>query len=132
MIGRKCMYLEVEKRELKDKDIRYRVKICESWKENGKSKKRTIRNVGTCKEEKEIEFLNRQGLKLIEIEMEKKNGPLLFDASGSYDNCDINTANVDYRKLKEEKRISEGVREVYGSLFEDSGFSTPFGDFRAA
>lgn len=118
------MYLEVEKRELKGKGISYRVKICESFKINGKSKKKTIRNVGTCKEEKEIEFLKRQGLKLIEIEMEKKNGGLLFDATASHDTCEISTPNVDYRKLKEEKRISEGVREVYGTLFDNSGFSS--------
>lgn len=118
------MYLEVEKRELKNKGIRYRVKISESYKENGKSKKRSIRNVGTCKDENEIEFLKRQGLKLIELELEKRNGPLLFDGSSSYDSCEINTPNVDFRKLKEEKRISEGVHEVYGTLFEDSGFSS--------
>jgi transposase len=122
-VWRSKMYLEVEKRVLKGKGISYRVKISESFKENGKSKKKTIRNVGTCKEEKEIEFLKRQGLKLIEIETEKRNGTLLFDATDSYTSCDVSTKNIDYKKLKEEKRITEGIGEVYGQLFKDCGFS---------
>lgn len=118
------VYLEVEKRlNAKGKDT-WRVKICENERVDGKPKKKTIRNVGTCHSEREIEHLKQHGMKLIEIEMEKKNGKLLFDATDCYTNCKFDSPNVNYKKLKEEKRISEGVREVYGSLFEESGFST--------
>lgn len=72
------MYLEVEKRlNLKNKEA-WRIKICENSRENGKPKKKTIRNVGTAHSEKEIEILKRHGMKLIEIELDKKNGGLLF------------------------------------------------------
>lgn len=117
------MYLEVEKRLNSKNKETWRIKICENERINGKPKKKTIRNVGTCHSEREIEHFKRYGMKLIEIEMDKKNGGLLFDASGSYANCDISTKNIDYKKLKEEKRISEGIGEVYGQLFENCGFS---------
>ena len=55
--------------------------------------------------------------------MDKRNGGLLFDGTSSYSSCDISTKNIDYKKLKEEKRISEGIGEVYGKIFEDCGFS---------
>jgi transposase len=117
------MYLEVEKRLNSKNQESWRVKICENERLNGKPKKKTIRNVGTCKAEKEIELLKRHGLKLIEIEMDKRNGGLLFDGTSSYSSCDISSKNIDYKKLKEEKRISEGVGEVYGQIFEECGFS---------
>lgn len=118
------MYLEIETRKSKDNKPSYRLKISESFKVNGKSKKKTIRNVGTAKTEKEIEVLKIHGLKLIEIELEKRNGGQLFDATDSYDTCEITSKNMDYKRLKEEKRIHEGVHEVFGHLFDESGFNS--------
>lgn len=118
------MYLEIETRKSKTNEISYRVKICRRFTLNGKPKKQTIRNVGTGKTEKEIEMLKRYGHKLIEFELEKINGGQLFDPTDAYDTCEITSKNMNYKRLKEEKRIHEGVREVFGHLFDESGFKS--------
>jgi hypothetical protein len=118
------MYLEIETRKSKTNEISYRVKICKSFKINGKSKKQTIRNVGTCKTEKEIEMLKRHGHKLIELELDKINGGQLFDPTDAHDTSEVTSKNINYKRLKEEKRIHEGVHEVFGHLFDESGFKS--------
>jgi hypothetical protein len=119
------MYLEIQSRKSKSGEERWAIKVCENVRVDGKPRKKHVRNVGVAYDLQELEQLKRFGAKIIDAEIARQNGSdSLFETAESLENSAVPGAVAisDYRNLKENSRQCEGVREVFGHLFDESGF----------
>jgi transposase len=120
------MFIEVEKRQSKSGVDRWCIKVCENVRIDGKPRKKHVRMVGVAHDPSEIEQIKRFAAKVIDAEIAKRNGSSsLFDADNSLENSPTPARAIsDYRNLREEERRCEGIRDVFGKLFDDSGFGS--------
>jgi transposase len=122
----RSMYLEIQSRKSKSGEERWAIKVCQNVRVDGKPRKKHVRNVGVAYDLKELEQLKRFGAKIIDAEIARQNGSdSLFETAESLENSAVPGAVAisDYRNLKENSRQCEGVREVFGHLFDESGLN---------
>ncbi|MGA1560451.1 MAG: IS1634 family transposase [bacterium] len=98
--------------------------MSESSRVDGKPRRRVVRSLGTAHSRAELEHFHRLGAKVIEAELAKQvNGELLFDASEAIGTANAPTRQIsDFRNLKETNRVIDGIDDIFGSLFDSSGF----------
>ena len=118
------MFVEVTPRKTKSGEPCWRVRVSESSRVDGKPRRKLIRSLGTAHTEAEVEDMRKLGAKVIEAEMAKRAGAsLLFDASDELEKSDSTKRSIsDFRTLRETDRVVDGVNEVFGKLFDDTGF----------
>lgn len=118
------MFIEVEKRQSKTGSEVWHIKVCENQRVNGQPRKKQIRKIGVAHDPSEIEQFKRFAAKVIDAEVARRNGSLsLFDSSDSLEGSPTPARAIsDYRNLREEERRYEGIRDIFGKLFNDSGF----------
>jgi hypothetical protein len=105
----------------------FRIQIVENTRENGKVKQKVLRNIGTAHNEEEVNQLLKVAYASIEYEIARKHKcDLLIKYGDNLDELakiDEEIVKFNYKSLKEEKRIHEGIDKVYGNLFDELGFS---------
>ena len=104
-----------------------RVLIVENYRENGKVKQKTIRNIGTARDAEDLEVKLRIATLQVEHEIAKKEKiELLVKYSGDFDAIplkDKHILNFKSQNIKEIKRVDDGMPEIYGDLFDSMGFN---------
>lgn len=98
--------------------------MSENSRVNGQPRRRLVRSLGTAHSEAEVESMRRLGAKVIEAELAKRiNGDLLFDASPELESSNAPKREISsYMNLRETAMVINGTFDVFGSLFDSSGF----------
>ena len=120
------MFIEVQPRQSKTGKEKWHIKVCENVRVNGQPRKKVVRTIGVVHDACDLEQTKRFAAKVIEAELAKRNSQeLLFDSNDSLEQSPTPSRAIsDYRNLREEERRIEGVGEVFGALFDDSGFAS--------
>lgn len=125
------MFVRFKKTPLSEKTA---VQLVENQRVNGKVRQKIIRHFGYAFSEKEKEALKKIALSY-KLELETKRQPTLFETGVLLDMiCQASQKDfdqkieeksmlVDLNDIVEEKRIKVGYHQVYGSLFDQIGFS---------
>jgi transposase len=108
--------------------FRKSVQIVESFREMGKVKQKIVKHVGVAHSEEQLQELKILAQSM-QIHLENENDLSLFapedldkdllepkKASDEYSDEDY---NVDIRSLNEESRITTGIHDIYGTLFDE-------------
>ena len=128
------MFIRVKaKKSVKEPDLfRKSVQIVESFREMGKVKQKIVKHVGVAHSQEQLEDLKILAQSM-QIHLENENDLSLFapedldkdllDAKKSSDTIEIEYSdedyNVDIRSLNEESRITTGIHDIYGGLFDE-------------
>ena len=120
------MYIRTRKRE----NGKVTILIVENVRTGAKVHQKTLRNVATVFPDEVARFLELA--EHIKIEMEVERLPKLFPAptlsemvisSRNLSLTDDSPLPVNLRNLREESRIVTGIHDIYGSLYDEIGFS---------
>ncbi len=107
--------------------------IVENVRESGKVHQKILRRVATVLPHEVAQF--RESAEYIKAKMEIEREPNLFPAptlaqmvisSRKRSESDDSPLPVNMRNLREEARIVSGIHEIYGSLYDEIGFSRVF------
>ena len=108
-----------------------RVQIVENYRIKGKIRQKVLRHVGTAKNDEELEHVRKLAEYLKET-IEDELCPKLFSkeellpvekVKSRLEERQLQIPTlVNIRNLREEKRITTGFHEVYGSLFDSVGY----------
>jgi len=128
------MFIRVKaKRSIKEPDLfRKSVQIVESFREMGKVKQKIVKHVGVAHSEEQLQELKILA-RSMQIHLENENDLSLFApedldkdllaSKKSTDNREIEYSDDDYkvdiRSLNEESRITTGIHDIYGNLFDE-------------
>ncbi len=123
------MYIRTKK---VNKTQRTVVQLAESFRDNGKTKQRIIRHVGTAHSEEELEALLKIA-ESIKIQLEHENlkkDVKLTRASYASKIGKIKKSNEDVlipiTHLQEQARHILGIHDIYGFVYKQIGFTNPF------
>lgn len=106
------------------------VQIVESIRDGAKVKQKIIRHVGTALDDQELSAL-KDLAEHIKAKMEQEGQQYYLFDSDTLAKMAIEARNnpqsgedlrVDLKKLKEEQRITSGIHDVYGQVFQTIGF----------
>jgi transposase len=101
----------------------FRVLIVENLREKGKVKQKILRNIGTARDQVELEQYLKLAHASLEYEIEKKHKcELLFKYADNLEDIP-NGFKIRAENFIEKKRVHEGIECVYGSLFDSLGFN---------
>ena len=108
-----------------------RVQIVENYRNNGSVQQKVLRHVGTAKSDEELEHIRKLAEYLKET-IEDELYPKLFSkeelpraekVKNRLEERQLQLPNlVNISNLREEKRITTGFHEIYGSLFDRAGY----------
>lgn len=108
------------------------VQIVESVRKGNKVSQKIVRYVGIAMDDEELEKLKLLA-ESIKIKLEADNQQLLFppeelakmkkDSERLKEEITDEDYKVDIRNLTEEKRVINGIQDVYGTLFDELGFN---------
>lgn len=108
------------------------IQIVENCREKGLVKQRIIRHIGRAETDKEVERM-KELAEYIRAEMECAATPTIFSSeelakivieSRRKSEEDQDLLQVSLKKLREEHRIITGIHDVYGKLYDQTGFNT--------
>jgi len=111
------------------------VQIVESYRnEKNQPRQRIVRHLGTAMTDQELARL-RDFAELEMARLQEENTPALFKPEQMAELAIEARKNfskdekilVDLKKLREENRITTGIHEVFGSIFDEIGFGSLFG-----
>lgn len=106
------------------------VQIVESYREGAKVKQKIVRHVGTALDDQELAALKDLG-EHIKAKLEQEGEQYYLFDSDTLAKMAIEARNnpksdedlhVDLKKLKEEQRITTGIHDVYGQVYQAIGF----------
>lgn len=105
------------------------VQIVESIRENGKVRQKIVRHIGNAYDDEELKRLK----KLADVTIQKiqaERQPTLFEpeklvatASQSREENQTEELNVNFKNIREEQRVTVGIHEVYGKVYEQLGLA---------
>lgn len=106
------------------------VQIVENIRDNGKVRQKILRHVGRAQSEIElIKLKELAGYIITELQAVKE--PTIFPVNelaqlvkSSKDKHDDTPINVNLKQLREEYRVVTGIHDVYGKLFDNTGFDS--------
>ena len=110
---------------------RVSVQLVENYRKDGKVKQRIVRYVGIAHSDKELKRL-KDLAELLKAEIAEELQPSLFKpedvasqaiAAREQKETSTEELRVNLKKLVEEQRITLGIHEVFGSLYDDLGFN---------
>jgi len=116
------------------KDGKKRVQIVENYRVGDKVVQKVLRHVGTAKNEDELEQI-RKVADYIKDTIKEELRPSLFAKEQLPEKIEKSRLEqtkqdlptlVNLQNLREEKRLTTGFHEVYGSLFDEIGFGNVF------
>ena len=108
---------------------RQSVQLVANYRKDGKVRQRIVRHVGIAHNDKELKRL-KDLAELIKAEMAEETQPSLFKpeevtrqviASRERKEREEEELNVNLKKLREVQRITVGIHDVFGSLYEELG-----------
>lgn len=111
------------------------VQIVESYRnKDGKPRQRIVRHMGTALCDKELELIKNLADYVI-AELEAKKTPSLFKPQELAElaiaarkrSKEDDELNVNLKKIKEESRITTGIHEAYGEIYEQLNFDKLLG-----
>lgn len=114
------------------------VQIVEAKRINGKVKQRVVKHIGIASDDNELEELKMLAnsikikleangmLPLYEVKDLEVNNPIKKNKPEKYLDNTLNKSDYDVNLLDlvEEDRITKGIHDVYGKLYDDMGFKT--------
>jgi transposase len=136
------MFIRVKaKTSKKEPDLfRKSVQLVESFREMGKVKQKIVKHIGVAHSQEQLEELKVLATS-IQIALENENDVSLFNpedltkdilvpkdtaTANTTDNYSDEDYNVDIRSLNEESRITTGIHDVYGNLFDELNMGSIF------
>ncbi len=111
------------------------VQIVESYRdENGNPRQRIVRHMGTASSDKEIKLLENLA-EYAKAELEAKKTPSLFKPQELAELAiearkrrnEDKELNVNLKNIREESRITTGIHEVFGKVYNEIGFDKLLG-----
>jgi transposase len=115
--------MKVETQPIKNKPGHFRVMISKSVREGSKVKRKIVRYFGIARDAQQLEQITRFATSCLDSEIAReKNCELLFDASEELYCQDLRMRRSDLPRIdevKEEKRIVDGPKEIFGTLFDE-------------
>ena len=103
------------------------VQIVESKRVDGKVKQKIVKHMGTAMEGEALESLKALA-ESVKLRMEQSGQLALFDEPVSV--CETKESsenreafNVNLLDIKEERRVTKGIHDVYGKLYNELGFN---------
>lgn len=127
------MFIRVKaKVSKKEPDLfRKSVQIVESFREMGKVKQKIVKHIGVAHSEEQLSELKELAIS-IQIALENENSLSLFNpedltkdilvpkaSDNTTDSYSDEDYQVDMRQLNEESRITTGIHDIYGNLFDE-------------
>ena len=124
------MFIRVKKKPCKkdSNEFNRAVQLVESFRENGKVKQKIVKHIGVAHNEEQLKELRILATS-IQIELENNNNVSLFtpddlskeivvskEKESKYSDEDY---SVDVRSLNEESRVTTGIHDIYGNLFDE-------------
>lgn len=110
------------------------VQIVTSIRKGKTVRQKIVRHVGTALSDFEVKKL-KELAEYIKVELENENQPSLFAdedlaqmAIEAKKHKNDNPIRVDLKKLREQQRITTGIHEVYGQIYQELGFQDTFGN----
>jgi transposase len=104
------------------------VQIVENFRDGNKVKQRIVRHVGTAFNDEELKRL-KDLAEYIKASIESEGQPPLFSpetmaqmAIEARDKASDEPLPVNLKNLREEKRITLGIHEIYGQIYKEAGF----------
>ena len=132
------MFIRIKaKTSKKDPDLfRKSVQLVESFREKGKVKQRIVKHIGVAHSPEQLEDLKVLATS-IQIQLENENDLGLFnpddltkdllvpkvDEKDPYRDEDY---QIDIRTLQEESRVTTGIHDIYGTLFDELNMASIF------
>lgn len=102
------------------------VQIVQNVRVGNKVRQHIVQHVGSAQSDEEVERL-RVLAEFIRVGMETEKQPLLLEPESLVRPSKVERKEepleVNLKNLREERRVSVGIHEVYGRLFEDLGFN---------
>lgn len=109
----------------KKSENRWQVQVVESVRKGKSVRQKIVRNVGTAYSEKELSEFKRIGEAAV-ISIQNARRPVLFDPEDFYAPNkrakSVENDQVRMKNLREEKRIVEGIPDIFGKIYEELGF----------
>jgi transposase len=109
---------------------RYAVQIVENIRDNSTVRQKILRHIGQAQSEIELAKL-KELADYILTEMQVVKEPSLFPVndltrmlSANRSRQDDTAIHVNLKQLKEEYRIVTGIHDIYGKLYDDTGFGS--------
>lgn len=109
----------------KKSENRWQVQVVESVRQGKSIRQKIVRNVGTAYSERELAEFKKIGEAAV-ISIQNARKPALFDPEKFYAprkrEKEVGEAQARLKDLREEKRIVEGIPDIFGKLYDDLGF----------
>lgn len=132
------MFIRIKaKTSKKDPNLfRKSVQLVESFREKGKVKQRIVKHIGVAHSQEQLEELKVLAAS-IHIQLENENDLSLFNPDDltkgilvpekkGEDPYSDEDYHVDIRTLQEESRVTTGIHDIFGSLFDELGVASIF------
>lgn len=99
--------------------------IVESIRDGEVVKQKIIRSLGQHKNPEQIEIIKKAAMELI-VSMKNEAQPVLngIEAKDVYQPIKRDVSRINIKKLKEEKRIHNGIQDIFGKIYEQLNFNT--------
>ena len=117
------------------------IQIVESYRgDNGKVRQRIVRHMGTALNDREVEKI-KNFAEYVKAELEPEKSPKLFEPeqlaemaieAKRKEQDSQKPLKVDLKNIKEESRITVGVHEAAGKIYDELGFNNLLGARKAA
>ena len=109
----------------KKTENRWQVQVVESVCQGKSVRQKVVRNVGTAYSEKELTEFKKIGEAAV-ISIQNARKPVLFDPEDFYAprkrGKPVGEEQARVKDLREEKRIVEGITDVFGKIYDELGF----------
>lgn len=120
------MFINSMKQTKKDGTLSWKIQICESIRTGKTVKRRVVRHVGIAHRAEELERFERLAASLLERELSEQSKciPLFECPDDVAAEASVSERGFMSQSIVEEKRTIEGIKEVYGGLFEELELGT--------
>ena len=109
----------------KKTENRWQVQVVESVRQGKSVLQKIVRNVGTAYSEKELTEFKKIGEAAV-ISIQNARKPVLFDPEDFYAprkrGKPVGEEQARVKDLREEKRIVEGITDIFGKIYDELGF----------
>lgn len=126
----------VRKQPVTGKPSHFRIQVCENVRVGKVVRQSIIKHFGIAKGDEDLAYTIKIAQAYIDMELAKRNGGSLFDASSEIIERDITEevlklkkeraerkGTVELSKLREVERVTEGSQDIFGHAFKLIGFN---------
>ena len=104
-----------------------KLQLVVNYRQNGKVRQKILRHIGIAHNQEELKKLRELG-SIVKEQLIREQNPTLFSADVLNETKVTSDTPVflDFKKLREEQRIINGIHDIYGELYKEIGFDKLF------